>query len=185
MKAIIFDFFGVIHDDPLKLWLPGIPKDAHDHVAYTARDLDTGAINFSGFLGQLSQITGLSIASIRENFAKASLNHDTVKLIKKLRQQTKLCLLSNAHTDELLPLLDKYNLRDYFDELVISSETGLAKPDAEIFNHTMDKLALTADEVLFIDDNPHNVLAAEALGIKSIQFKNAGDLEVQLACVEL
>lgn len=184
MKAIIFDFFGVIHDDPLKLWLPDVGLDAHAHVATAARDLDTGVISFSGFMERLALASGQAVEAILEVFSGANINHDTVRLLNDLQGRAKLCLLSNAHSDELLPLMDKHDLRRYFDELVISSETGMAKPDAGIFAHALDRLGLEAGDVVFVDDNPHNVAAAEELGIRSIHFKDAEDLEEQLACVE-
>lgn len=184
MKAVIFDFFGVIHDDPLKLWLPDINQSAHEHVAAAARDMDTGSIDFRGFLDRLAMASGQKIDSIIETFSAANINHDTVRLLGELQGRAKLCLLSNAHTDELLPLLDKHDLRRYFDELIISSETGLAKPDAGIFAHALEKLGMSAHEVVFVDDNAANIAAAERLGIRSIHFKDAEDLEEQLACVE-
>lgn len=184
MKAVIFDFFGVLHDDPLKLWLPDVPGSVHPLVATAARDLDVGNIDFNGFINRLAEASGHVAESILKVFSGASINHDTVRLLAALQGQTKLCLLSNAHTDELLPILDRHGLRQYFDELVISSETGLAKPDAGIFVHALQKLGLSAHEAVFIDDNPANVAAAERLGIRSIHFKDAKDLEEQLACVE-
>lgn len=185
MRAVIFDFFGVIHDDPLKLWLPNVPEDVHDHVASAAHALDTGQSDFKEFLTSLAIVSGQATHAIRDAFAGANINYNTVRLLQSLQGKVKLCLLSNAHTDELLPLLDQYDLRQYFDELVISSETGLAKPDPGIFLHTLHKLGLDAREVVFIDDNSANVAAAESLGIKAIHFKNAEDLEEQLACAEL
>jgi len=53
----------------------------------------------------------------------------------------------------------------HFDEQFYSCELGVAKPDGAYFTAILDRLALSPDRVLFIDDNAKNVEAARAVGL--------------------
>ena len=44
----------------------------------------------------------------------------------------------------------------------------------------MDKLKKKPEFIVFVDDKIRNVMAAKRLGIKSILFRNAGELEKKL-----
>jgi epoxide hydrolase-like predicted phosphatase len=70
---------------------------------------------------------------------------------------------------------------EMFDVVVISGEVGMRKPDAEIFEHTLGELGLTAPECVFVDDLPHNVDAAVAMGFVGVRHsayaKTAQELE--------
>jgi HAD superfamily hydrolase (TIGR01509 family) len=67
-----------------------------------------------------------------------------------------------------------------FDVVVPSAKVGLAKPEPEIYQLTLDLLGLKPDETLFIDDLPRNTTAAEALGIPSIVFESPTQLRREL-----
>lgn len=68
-----------------------------------------------------------------------------------------------------------------FDVVVISGEVGMRKPDLEIFEYTLGKLALPAPECVFIDDLLPNVRAASQLGLVAIHHTDyettAGELD--------
>lgn len=57
-----------------------------------------------------------------------------------------------------------------FDGMMISSAVHMMKPDEEIFQHFLKTFNLDPKDCIFFDDQIENVLAAEKLGIKSIQF---------------
>jgi HAD superfamily hydrolase (TIGR01509 family) len=56
----------------------------------------------------------------------------------------------------------------------------VAKPDPAIFELTLKKLGVSAEEAVFVDDYPGHVAAAEAVGLHAILFTNAEDLRVEL-----
>ncbi|MET0740020.1 MAG: HAD family phosphatase [Candidatus Nanopelagicales bacterium] len=58
---------------------------------------------------------------------------------------------------------------EMFDVVVISGEVGMRKPDAEIFEHTLGALGLTARECVFVDDLAHNVEAAVSMGFVGVR----------------
>ena len=170
IKALVFDFFGVLHDDPQKNWLRSVDTKHHDLVAQAARRLDLGSVNYDQYITLLSEASGHAIKRIESEFAKASVDDKMKQLLENLSATMHTYLLSNAHVNEVMPLLEKNSLTKFFKKLYISSEIGMAKPDAEIFHHVLQDLGLAPREVLFVDDNHHNVLSASDLGIKTVHF---------------
>ncbi|MFK0192748.1 HAD-IA family hydrolase [Kitasatospora sp. NPDC090308] len=55
-----------------------------------------------------------------------------------------------------------------FDAVVLSSEHGLRKPDAALFQMVLDRLGPEAAECVFVDDSEANVEAADALGFTAL-----------------
>jgi len=58
---------------------------------------------------------------------------------------------------------------DMFDVVVISGEVGMRKPEPRIFEHTLRLVGVSAEESVFVDDLPHNIAAAVALGMIGIR----------------
>lgn len=81
------------------------------------------------------------------------------------------CLLSNSWGTDWYPY-DRLN--DVFDELVISGEVGLRKPDPAIYELTLERLGGPApEECLFVDDIEHNVEAARAFGMSAVHYRES------------
>lgn len=67
------------------------------------------------------------------------------------------------------PLLDRL-----FDEVVISGEVGVRKPDVAAFRLAARRLRLRPPECVFVDDVRGNVEAAEAVGMRGVLHEDAG-----------
>jgi putative hydrolase of the HAD superfamily len=91
-----------------------------------------------------------------------------------------LGLLTNA-TDALEKDLKILGINNKFDLILNSSNHGLIKPDSAIFQLLLDKMDIIPSEVVFIDDSPQNIEAAQTLGIPSHLFSKFGELELFLA----
>ena len=61
-----------------------------------------------------------------------------------------------------------------FDEQFYSFEIGFAKPEAGYFRTIMDRIDVSPDRVLFIDDHDGNVAGAREIGIHSELFPHDG-----------
>jgi len=57
-----------------------------------------------------------------------------------------------------------------FDQRTFSCDLRVAKPAPEIFRHCLDGLRVDPSEVLFLDDRPENVAAAETLGLYGVVY---------------
>ena len=72
------------------------------------------------------------------------------------------------------------NVDDYFDEIIVSSDVCLIKPNVDIYTYALDKINKTALECVFIDDNPKNIEGAKKAHIDGIVFKNTEDFKNEL-----
>ena len=81
-------------------------------------------------------------------------------------------LLSNAWDDLRQTLHGRWNIDGLFDELIISAEVKMVKPDPRIFRLAVEKLGIQPFEAVFIDDVGENVDAASKEGLLSIRFRN-------------
>jgi putative hydrolase of the HAD superfamily len=67
-----------------------------------------------------------------------------------------------------------------FDVLIWSYQWHMAKPDPAIYRLCLDKLSVRPEETLFLDDKLLNVEAAQALGMKALQFTTVDHLREDL-----
>ena len=92
---------------------------------------------------------------------------ETLDIMNSLRHMgIKICLLSNALPnleDTAITLTDRNNI-------FLSYELGLLKPDINIFKTVLQKLNTLPQEVIFIDDKQKNIDAAKSIGIHSVIF---------------
>lgn len=88
-------------------------------------------------------------------------------------------LLSNSWGTDGYPL---DALHEVFDDLVISGEVGLRKPDPAIYRLAAERLDVAPEACAFVDDFPGNVAAAEALGMHGVL--HAGDADRTAAALE-
>ena len=100
-------------------------------------------------------------------------DYDLVDYIRSLRRRYKVAMLSNAWDDLRTVLMEKWKIGDAFDEIVISAEVGLAKPDARIYQLVLDRLGVAPEEAVFVDDFKRNIEAAQALGLHTVHFRSA------------
>ena len=72
------------------------------------------------------------------------------------------------------------NTKDYFDDMVLSSEVGYVKPDHEIFELAAERLSLTPYDCVFIDDRARFCSAAETVGMHALLYKGLDKLKNDL-----
>lgn len=114
-------------------------------------------------------------------FAGDRLDQGMINLIQRLRSRFKVALLSNAPGNLRRWIAEEWNIpQDTFDQIVISAEEGVMKPDPEIYRRTLTRLDVAPHEAIFVDDFEENVKAARALGIHAIHFTSPETLVTEL-----
>jgi glucose-1-phosphatase len=112
------------------------------------------------------------------------LDTSLIAYIKSLKSRFKTGLLSNAWDNLRRVITETWKFADAFDEMVISAEVGIAKPDPRIYQLAVQRLGVLPQEAIFVDDFPHNIQSAQEVGLHGILFKNPNqvrrDLERQL-----
>jgi len=104
-----------------------------------------------------------------EFFAGDSLDLDLINFIRSLHPKYRTGLLSNAWSDMRAYLVSQ-KIDDAFDQLIISAEIGIMKPDARIYQLALEKLGVAPAEAVFVDDFIVNIEGARAVGMYAIQF---------------
>jgi 2-haloacid dehalogenase len=106
---------------------------------------------------------------------------ENVALLRRLRASGKPVYALSNFAHETFALAEReYDFLSEFDDRVISGHVGVVKPDPRIYEILFERVGRRPDELLFIDDSPANVRAAEGLGIPTIHFLPGVDLESEL-----
>ena len=195
IEAVIFDAGGVLHKNnsadvfaDLSQELGLSQQDLDAIWAYNMPALSTGDITEAEFWAQLRQQHGTRTVDVSENllgraFAETIVPYnDVTKLVARFGAQgIKLAVLSNT-IEPHARALTQAGVYEGFDHVLLSHQIGLRKPGPEIFQYVLSDLAVsdlavsdlavTPEEALFIDDDPKNVEAAQALGLQGLVFSD-------------
>jgi putative hydrolase of the HAD superfamily len=91
-----------------------------------------------------------------------------------------LATLNNESRELNLHRIEKFGLRQYFSVFFSSCYLGVSKPHAEIYQLALDLSQRKAEECVFIDDRALNVESAQHVGLTTILFQNAKQMENDL-----
>ncbi len=186
IKAVIFDLGGVL----VRTEFPEVRQRLERRLGVAPGTLDQtiwggeawklaeiGAISYEEYWRRVGSALGFATQDEirdfrREYFSGDRVDQELVSVIKKLRAQYKIGLLSNAPDRLGIWLDENWGIKDLFDSIVYSAETGITKPDARIFQLSLAQLDVKPSEAIFIDDYDRNLDAAVALGMQVIPFTN-------------
>lgn len=172
IRGIIFDCFGVLHIDVTVSYFshfPALSEELHDLNVRA----DHGFLDRNAYLDEAAKITGKSVEEVNHGIAiENTLNKPLVAYIKTLRPRYKVGMVSNVGRGWINDFFSEHELHDLFDATILSNEEGITKPNPLIFERAAERLGLTPEECVMIDDRPENCRGAEEAGMKAIEFKN-------------
>jgi len=100
-------------------------------------------------------------------------NEQMIELMRELKARglTMALLTNNVREWEPLwrPMLP---IDEIFETVVDSAFVGCRKPEAQIYELTLERIGMPAEACLFIDDIATNCEGAEALGMNAIHFRD-------------
>lgn len=169
-KAVIFDCFGVLCDEIANRWFgTRFPSEEGERLKKVyCRQVDLGTLSDDEFFAALSALTPEG-ENVQQTWVETLTPHeDVLALVRELKGRYQLAICSNAGTGYFHTIANRFGLIDMFDEIIVSSEEGVAKPDPAIFALVLERLGVTAEDALFIDDNPANLAGAASLGIPTL-----------------
>ena len=195
IRCILFDLGGVVitidQDQAVKRFKEIGLKDAEKRLdPYTQSgifgDLEAGAISAEQFRVELSKLVDreLTFQECRyawTGYCKEVPQRNLETLLKLREQGYRIVLLSNTNPYMMDWALsndfdgDGHSLKYYFDELYMSFQVKLMKPNDLFYRHVLRKEKLFPQECLFVDDGPRNVAAASQMGIQTFCPKNGAD----------
>jgi len=179
MKVLVLDAMGVIYpvgDDVRGLLCPFIT------AKHGAGDYDTVEEYYNkASVGKMTAHDLWKAVSIDprledEYLQGFELTPGLLDFLKKAESRgIEMWCLSNDLAEWSQKLRNRFGLQQFFRGVIISGDVGLRKPDPMIFRLLLERSGVPAKQLLFVDDNPKNIIAAAALGIDSVLFSPTGD----------
>lgn len=184
MKAIIFDCYGVLVGTGFWNVYQSLGGDLTKDEAFITEQLDKvdlGTIDSQKFSQTMADRLGISVEAYKTAFQKDELPDEQMfEFIRtELKPKYKLGLMSNATGDSVRRKISSYKLA-LFDEVIISGEVGLLKPDPQIFKLALDRLGVPPAEALFIDDHQEYIVGAQEVGLHTLLYTNFKDFKNKL-----
>ena len=190
IKAIAFDWGGVLIEDPAPGFLKLLTvrfqcskKELIPHLSTSMHDFQRGFLSEEQFLHHLAvklnrQKTQRPFwkEALREVYKEQKAVHDIARILRK--RGYVIGLLTNTER----PARD-FNLEcnyDFFDARVFSCEEGVAKPEKKIYNLMANRLMVSNDELLIIDDKRENIEGAINAGALGLLYENPEQLTAEL-----
>lgn len=190
---IVFDFGGVLldwnprylyrklfdDDEAMETFLAEVDFYAWNHRQDMGRPFSEGVAELSARYPHRASL----IAAFADRWDESITGPipGTVEILKTLKsQEYPLYGLTNWSAETFYRIRHKHEFLDWFEEIVVSGDVGLAKPDPAIYQILLQRAQAPAERCLFIDDSATNIAAADELGFMTIHFQSpeqlAGDL---------
>lgn len=192
--AIVFDLGGVLIDwNPRHLYRKRFGGDdaAMEHFLTHVCTPEWNARQDAGrTFAEASELLCRSHPQLREHIEAWLPGFDdmmsgaiqgTVDILAELRARgTPLYALSNWSAETFPCALERFEFLGWFIDIVVSGELKVIKPEPAIYRHLLTTHGLQPEQTIFIDDAPHNVTAAAALGLHALRFTSPDALRREL-----
>ena len=192
-RAVIFDLGGVIFDSPLELIRDyerraGLPEHLIARIAgnYSGEDglwhrLERGEVPLSEFCARFdadARSLGENLSSVemmREMSDRAQIRPGMLAAIRKIREAGfQVAALTNNWVTDPEYDVRLEPLRAEFHVFVESCKVKMRKPDLRIYDLVCEKLGISPNEAVFLDDMGPNLRAGRSLGMMTIKVTEPG-----------
>jgi len=93
----------------------------------------------------------------------------SIELLQRVKAERRIGIVTNHVVSEQVKKIATIGVEPFVDELVVSEEVGVAKPDARVFEAALSRLGGTPDEAVMIGDSwSSDIVGATGLGIRAI-----------------
>ncbi len=102
---------------------------------------------------------------------------ETIRIVTYLKEKGyPLILLSNTSELHFSHIIERYPVVHIFNEWILSFEVGAKKPEQRIYDIIFERMAVSPEQVLYIDDVEEYVDAGRRRGLEGHLFTNASEL---------
>lgn len=174
IRAVLFDLYGV-------LGLNGWQEFKHKHFSEDpvqwellrslGQAVDAREASYEDLVNEIARASGVAHAEVRQSLEGTKPNYKLLEFIRHELSGYKVGVLSNANSHVMEKIFSPEDLA-LFDDVVLSVDTGLTKPDEAMFALACERLDVMPDECLFVDDKTSNLEAAQKVGMHPVHFQN-------------
>lgn len=94
---------------------------------------------------------------------------DTVEMLEKLKAGHRIVLVANTDSISVDSVLEKYDLKKYFDAIYLSCDMGLLKSNPKMFTTVLEKEGISGEDAIMVGDSiESDLIGAEKAGIKGV-----------------
>jgi putative hydrolase of the HAD superfamily len=195
LRAVVFDY-GMVLTGPQEpeahaalLRITGLPLDRFESLYWADRHAyDEGKLSGIAFWQKFLREAGLPPnQAMAEELnlwdARMWTTENPAMLAWQLALQQHgllTAILSNMGDNVLDNMKRTFDWLPRFDVLVWSYQLHMAKPAPAIYHYLLNELGTSPEETLFLDDRMVNVEAAQALGMKALEFTTVERLRADL-----
>ncbi len=110
------------------------------------------------------------LAHMGEIAAAVDFPEENEIVLGSLKKDYRLALVSNFdYAPTAYAILEKFNIKRFFEKVVISMEVGWRKPKSEIFHKCLNLLGIKPEDAIFVGDNfDADVIGAKTVGMDVI-----------------
>ncbi len=184
IKAVIFDCFGVLTSDIWREYTITLPADVKEEVHGFNQARGAGQLSRKEFIANVAKAAGRSIDHIEKvsNPAGNSKNVLLMDYIRELRQKRyRIGLLSNVGSNWIRDSFLTPEEEELFDDILLSYEVNLTKPDPRIYHLAAERLGVSPNGCVLIDDIEPYCQAARKEGMQAIVYKNFIQMKQELS----
>jgi len=111
----------------------------------------------------------------------------TLDILTRLKESGnyKIYALTNWSAETYPVAAERYEFLSWFEGVLVSGAEKMKKPDPKFYQLMLDRFDIEPSQAIFTDDNLRNVKAARAMGIQTIHFQNAAQLEEEMRAMGL
>jgi len=167
--------FGVSYDDYSRVWKGCVAIGRN--IMQDGREFSFAEWHQQIFAGLNIPYDSEMAVRLNKHFMLGFIDHiklvpGAVDILKKLKNNYVLGLVSNSMAENTMIDLERTGLTEYFDTITISSQVGYCKPHPIIYQTAMRSIGLTAEEICFIGDNwEDDVVGPTQQGMQAIWVK--------------
>jgi epoxide hydrolase-like predicted phosphatase len=172
IKAIVFDCFGVLVQ-PARTLLYNAYPTLTNQIDDLEHQWHLGIINRHQFEELIADLVGITPEEVKARYYDISVRDEVaLSFVRELRAEGKykIGFLSNVGSERMGEYFPKELRDELFDEVVLSCEVGMVKPEVAIFQLMARRLEVRPSECVMIDDKLINIDGARDAGMQTVTF---------------
>lgn len=184
-KAVLFDFWGTLVENGV--WSPikqvrnilNVKMPFSEYVVRMEKAMMTDKFNslreaFENVCKEFNvEATDKLLEDLigiwNKSWMLAKPYDETIEVLKKLRENHQVILVSNTDCFSVSKVMQKFSLEELFDKVYLSCELKMIKTDKNFLQTVLADLNLRAEDCVLVGDSiQSDIIAAKRIGIKGI-----------------